>query len=79
MALSTIVAIYNRALSQEEIREHHAKALAGTGYGIEFMAVAEPGLEGDASLILDGSKSSASDGSVDPWQWASLNRDPQGI
>lgn len=57
----------------------------GTGYNYDkFMpcihppvAVANPGLDGNGSLILDGTGSSDPDGTIVSWDWVLANRDPQ--
>lgn len=44
----------------------------------EPVAVAEPGLDANGNLILDGSKSYDPDGTIISWEWAFENRDPSG-
>ncbi|MEW6214834.1 MAG: PKD domain-containing protein, partial [Nitrospirota bacterium] len=42
------------------------------------VAVAEPGIDVNGNLILDGSNSCDSDGTIISWNWALTNRDPAG-
>lgn len=74
------VAIYNRALSAEEIWQHYQNGLEGRGYeiGPNPVAVAEPGLDENGLLILDGSRSYDPDGTIVSWDWVLANRDSEG-
>ncbi|MFH1726783.1 MAG: LamG-like jellyroll fold domain-containing protein [Elusimicrobiota bacterium] len=73
------VAVWNTALTPEEVQRHYDKGQEGLGYCAQTpVAVAEPGVDENDLVILDGSSSRAADGPIVSWDWVLTNRDPEG-